>query len=152
MSDWMLEAEAMVEGFIAAVSSNRNSKREQRAYIIHSYITGWYNSTLLKRLSDSEVLKPTYRHSNVKLAFYNSGCNFYIYKAAAQIIAVLPVGMCPLKDELAQVMTFSCKKAQHHLHLKVWHWGTVFGGSQNCLQRESGMGNERKWEWRNMNS
>lgn len=36
----MLEAEAMVEGFIAAVSSNRNSKREQRAYIIHSYITG----------------------------------------------------------------------------------------------------------------
>lgn len=51
--------------------------------------------------------------------------------------------MCPLKDELAQVTRCSCKWEQRHLHLKIGTWGTVFGGSQNCLQRENGDGRRK---------
>lgn len=40
-----------------------------------------------------QAFEPTYRHSDFKLAFYSSVCDFCISKTAAKTIAVLLVGM-----------------------------------------------------------
>lgn len=66
--------------------------------------------------------------------------SIFTVQSSAKLSVVLPVGMYPLKDELAQVTRCSCKWETRHLHLKIWHLGY-------SIWWQPKLPSERKWRW-----